>query len=104
MSASASKTVCQNSTILYQTYHAETWFSAKITLFEFKKTKTIFFHSKKVNNPVNIKINNTSIESIGEHREKEEDKYIKFLDFKIDAELTFNLFFFAVNLTLRIHQ
>jgi len=40
------------------------------------------------NNPVNIEINNTSIESIGKHREKEYYKYIKFLCFKIDNELT----------------
>ena len=34
-------------------------------------------------------MNNTNIESIGEHREKELDKYIKFSGFKIDDELSF---------------
>ena len=47
-----------------------------------------FFHPKKGNNPVNIEINNTIIESIGEHREKVKDRYMKFLGFKIDDELT----------------
>ena len=32
---------------------------------------------------------NTSIESIGEHRDKEIDKYIKFLGFKKDDDLFF---------------
>ena len=62
---------------------------SKQTLIKFKKRKIIFFHPKKGNNPVNIEINNTSIESIEEHREKEKDKYMKFLGFKIDDELTF---------------
>ena len=34
-------------------------------------------------------MNNTNIASIGEHREKELDKYFEFLDFKIDDELSF---------------
>ena len=34
-------------------------------------------------------MNNTNIESTGEHREKELDKYAKFLGFKIDDELSF---------------
>ena len=34
-------------------------------------------------------MNDINIESIGEHREKEIDKYVKFLGFKIDDELSF---------------
>ena len=53
-----------------------------------KERKSSFFTLRKVTTPVNIEINNTSIESIGEHREKEKEKYIKFLNFKIDNEIT----------------
>ena len=34
-------------------------------------------------------MNNTDIETIGEHRKKDIDKYVKFLGFKIDDELSF---------------
>ena len=77
------------SNIVSNLIHAEEWFSANKLSLNLKKTKIIFFHPKKGNNPVNIEINNTSIESIGEHREKEKDRYMKFLGFKIDDELTF---------------
>ena len=47
------------------------------------------FHPKKRNKPDIIKINNTSVETNGEDREKDIDKYVKFLGFKIDDELSF---------------
>ena len=45
--------------------------------------------SSKKGTPNNIDMNNTNIASIGEHREKELDKYVKFLVFNIDDELSF---------------
>ena len=68
---------------------AETWFSANKLTLNLKKTKIIFFHPKRGNKPESIKINEIAIETIGEHRLKEEDKYVKFLGFRIDDELTF---------------
>ena len=64
-----------NSNIVSNLIDAEAWFSANKLSLNLKKTKIIFFHPKKGNNPVNIEIN-TNIESIGEHRDKEKDKYI----------------------------
>ena len=77
------------SNIVSNLIDAETWFSANKLSLNLKKTKIIFFHPKKGNTPNNIKMNDINIESIGEHREKEIDKYVKFLGFKIDDELSF---------------
>ena len=51
-------------------------------------TLCVYIIPKKGNKPTNIKINNTSIET-GEHGEKDIDKCVKFLGFKIDYELSF---------------
>ena len=51
-----------------------------------KNQKITWFYPKKRNKHDLIKIDNTSIETNGEHREKDIDKYVKFLGFKIDNE------------------
>ena len=61
------------SNIVSNLINAETQFSANKLSLNLKKNKIIFFHPKKGNDPVNIEINNTSIETIGEHRDKEID-------------------------------
>ena len=47
------------SNIVSNLVDAETWFSANKLSLNLKKTKIIFFHPKKGNNPNNIEMNNT---------------------------------------------
>ena len=53
------------------------------TLSYFKKKLKYFFSTQKKGHKTDIiKMNNTNIENIGEHRKKDIDKYVKFLGFK----------------------